>query len=101
MTHHAVRELRSVLEREREAIRRMDAQAVDECTAEKQRLFVVVTTATKAGEISHEEVKSLCIELRRNGVLLAFARDCVRDALGLETPKRAQPTRGVRLSVSG
>lgn len=97
----ALAELHSVLGRERAAIRRMDSAAVDECTTEKAPLFEVVTVAARAGEIGPNELRQLQTELRRNGVLLAFARDCVRDVLGIGTPKRAQATRGVRISVSG
>lgn len=97
----ALAELHSVLDRERAAIRRMDSAAVDACTTEKAPLFEAVSVAARAGAIRQGELRQLQVELRRNGVLLAFARDCVRDVLGIGTPKRAQATRGVRISVSG
>lgn len=99
--HEAVKQMRTVLEREREAIRKMDAQGVDDCAEDKARLFDVIQAATAARELGPDEVREMCAELRRNGVLLAFARDCVRDVLGLGSPRRAQPTRAVRVSVSG
>lgn len=97
----ALHELRNVLVRERTAIRTMDSATVNDCAEQKSMLFGMVAIAVRKGELPQSELQSLIAELRQNGVLLAFARDCVRDVLGIGNPKRAQATRAVRLSVSG
>jgi hypothetical protein len=76
--------MRAALAREREAIRRLDIEAVTEVAATKEavlaRLREAPATDRPALVAAIEELKP---ELRRNLVLLAHARDCLRQAIEL------------------
>lgn len=96
--HDLLRELRSVLETERDAIRRLDSARITEASRRKEALVAIV-----AGAVEPERTPLLHAlaevrgDLKRNLVLLAHARDFVRDAVE-RTRARSGP--GVRVSIS-
>jgi hypothetical protein len=76
------RALGELLDTERAAIRRLDAVAVLQSSEEKERLLALL--ATMPAEARAPYVTALSdhrAALRRNLVLLAHTRDCIRDAL--------------------
>lgn len=74
--------LRVLLAEERDAIRCLDAATVAAAASEKEALLVDLRSDSLAERpVLIDELRSLIVELRRNGVLLAHARDCVRDAI--------------------
>ncbi|MEO8877785.1 MAG: hypothetical protein ABI461_19485 [Polyangiaceae bacterium] len=98
-------EFKIVLADERGAIRAADAKAVLEAATKKEKLAteLVECGAWTRGELL-QPLTSLVEELRNNGVLLAHARDCLRDAIAaLHGSPSADIVRktGVRLSVTG
>ena len=91
-------ELRAVLAEERAAIRSLDAIAVERAAATKERLIAEIGAADEGErEPMLRELRLLREDLRRNLVLLAHARDCMRDAITRATPKGTAP--GARLSI--
>jgi hypothetical protein len=80
--HAAAEELRALLEEERIAIRTMDSAAVAASAERKVRLLEVLSAcAANEQQTVVTELGALLPELKRNGVLLAHARDCLRDAI--------------------
>lgn len=82
-------EMKAVLADERDALRRLDAKAVMSAGARKEEIF------KKLVDASESEKKGLApallevkVELRRNLVLLAHARDYLRDAITLCTQNK-------------
>lgn len=101
-----VTELRALLESEREAIRRLDAARVEEIATEKQRLVDAIATVQPEPLIA--ALRELVHDLRRNAVLLAHARDCLRDVIAAAAPgaatvegRRSSMRPGARLSITG
>ncbi|HEX7667416.1 MAG TPA: hypothetical protein VF407_22950 [Polyangiaceae bacterium] len=98
-------EFTQVLALEREAIRKTDAKGVLEAAMRKEKLAADLVESgawTRADMVP--SLKKLVEELRNNGVLLAHARDCLRDAIAaLQGSPSAQSIRriAVRLSVTG
>lgn len=102
--------IESLLDRERVAIRRLDAAAVEMIAAEKEAAFTQLRQAAAGNAELQERVADIARRVRQNAVLLAYARDTVREALGLvarnvnETSTSGRGletrTRGVRVSVS-
>lgn len=93
-----LRTMRSVLVQEREAIRRLDADAVGRATHAKEQCLTAVRSAPadqRAALVA--ALGELRDELRRNLVLLAHARDYLRDAVELCTT--ATKSRGGRLQA--
>lgn len=98
-------EFKVVLAEERAAIRKANAKAVLETATKKEQLAAdLVATGAWSNPELLRGLTSLVEELRNNGVLLAHARDCLRDAIAAlhgapnhEVIKRT----GVRLSVTG
>jgi hypothetical protein len=86
----AVEAMLVVLADERAAIRRLDAQAVDDAARSKQALAEVLCAAS-ADELAgvKADIPFLRAELRRNGVLLAHARSCVNELIELTRPRVA------------
>jgi hypothetical protein len=82
--------LEALLIEERTAIRTLDTEAVAASADEKERLFAALTSAPKA-ELATlaPRIRELSQALRHNGILLAHARDCVRDALATALPAGA------------
>jgi hypothetical protein len=98
-------EFKVVLADERVAIRKANAKAVLEAAMKKEKLAsdLVASGAWKSSELL-VGLSTLVEELRNNGVLLAHARDCLRDAIAAlhGTPSNELVKRtGIRLSVTG
>jgi hypothetical protein len=98
-------EFKVVLADERAAIRKADAKAVLGAATKKEKLaadLVACGAWTRAELLG--SLSALVEELRNNGVLLAHARDCLRDAIaalhGAPSNELVKRT-GVRLSVTG
>lgn len=106
----ALERLEALLVEEREAIRSLDSERVALAAAEKENLLTIFVGA-KADEKKAlaPRLGDLVPKLRHNGVLLAHARDCLRDALAAlgqrpfnESLRMAPTVRpGLRLSVTG
>lgn len=97
--HAAADELRALLSEERLAIRKLDSAAVAAAAERKQQLLEVLTACAvddRATVLS--ELGALVPELRRNGVLLAHARDFLRDAIAAA---RGDPAEDVSTRASG
>lgn len=79
--------LRAALEAERTAIRKLDVEAVTEAAATKERLLQGLLEASPAERPALViELTKLKGELRQNLLLLAHARDFLRDAVELCRP---------------
>jgi hypothetical protein len=82
MVDGALTEIEALLSEEREAIRRLDGKRVLELAARKQELVGELAanrdafTPDMAGRL-----QALTPALRHNGILLAHARDVLRDAV--------------------
>lgn len=95
-----------LLEDERLAIRRLDGDGVRRIAEEKADLFLAIRDAVREDESHAGAFRELAGALRRNAVLLAHARDCLRDVLAaVHEPAPATaysaPLAGSRLSVRG
>lgn len=107
----ALARLEALLREERAAITAMDAVAVEAAAFEKERLFAVLARTDGSERRAHAvRLRAVVAELRRNGVLLAHARDCLRDVLvavrGPALDLHADPSRptirpGSRVSLTG
>jgi hypothetical protein len=110
----ALTRLEALLKEEREAIAALSADRVARLAAEKEVLFSILETATEPERRAFApRLHALAPALRHNGVLLAHARDCLRDALAtiagempsVAPPRAASPSvpapRRTRLSVTG
>lgn len=109
--HEALDRLEALLEEERLALRRLDSAAVLSIAHQKE---TVLTALSEDGVLEvpelRERVRAFVVHLRHNGVLLAQARDVVRDALRArraELPPGRLPTSpprvlpGIRVSTRG
>ena len=92
-----LRELRSVLETERDAIRRLDSARITEASRRKEALVAIVAGVEPERTPLLHALAEVRGDLKRNLVLLAHARDFVRDAVE-RTRARSGP--GVRVSIS-
>ncbi len=96
----------ALLEEERQAIRRLDGESVHRISAEKTDLFLEIRNVVRENNELASQFRGLAAGLRRNAVLLAHARDCLRDVLaavvesGPATPFAASGA-NARLSVRG
>jgi len=78
------RAMRAALADEREAIRRLDTDALAKATATKESLLLVVQEAPAPERPAFAQaLAELKGDLRRNLVLLAHARDYLRDAIDI------------------
>jgi len=75
----ALSRLETVVRAEREAIGKLDSAAVLQFTEEKRALLEELTRELPRGSI--ERLQALRRDLQHNLILLAHARDLVRDAL--------------------
>ncbi len=83
----ALDRLGAVLDAEREAIRRLDGAAVERFAEEKSAILHCLRDAAGRGDrAALEGAETLTEALRRNVILLAHARECMSDALGLSPP---------------
>lgn len=90
-----VQAMRALLSAERKAIRRLDSAAVEQSSQAKEALLAEVLRADPSERAPLLEGLALVhAELTRNLVLLAHARDCMRDAI-----LHAQSEGGTRVSI--
>ena len=76
--------MRAALASERDAIRRLDVEAVNEAARAKQKILGALSDAPASERPALvEALAELKVELRRNLVLLAHARDYLREAVEL------------------
>lgn len=86
----ALDRLRAVLDAERAAIRSLDGAAVERFAAEKSSILDALHAAAARGDPGAlDGLGALAEPLRRNVILLAHARDCLTDAMGLRAPPGA------------
>jgi hypothetical protein len=111
----ALARLEAVLGAERAAIRKLDAGRVLELALEIEKLVAALRAAPPPRAPGQRpppaRMRKLADDLRRNAVLLAHARDCIRDVVGgagaaggpLPAPPGRQPSAppGRRVSVRG
>ena len=77
-----------VLEEERVAVRTLDGAAVERAAQAKEAFAATISSLDHAGLAPHaKELRLLASQLRRNGILLAHARACLREvtSIGRET----------------
>jgi hypothetical protein len=87
-----LRSMRAALEEERDGIRRLDSEAVTRANGAKEKILAQMRNAPpseRAALVS--ALRELKGELRRNLVLLAHARDYLRDAVALCTSPGKRP----------
>lgn len=75
-------ELDQLLVDEQRAIRELDANLTSAYAQRKLQLFQELKEAAKDAPELHDQVLLLARRARQNAMLLAFARDCLRDAMG-------------------
>jgi hypothetical protein len=80
MSHEALTELEQLLRDEREAIRRLDGATVLSYAERKEALMAALRRDALSAE-GASRLRALAPALRHNSVLLAHARDVLRDAL--------------------
>lgn len=95
-------ELEHVLALEREAIRASNAEGVLEAATKKEKLSAdLVDSGAWARPEMADGLRRLLGDLRHNGVLLADAGDCLRDAIAaLRESPSAQSMRKIALRLS-
>jgi hypothetical protein len=82
-------ELLAVLAEERASIRTLDGAAAERAATAKEALARRLASFTMTDLAPHATVlMTLRGELRRNGVLLAHARSCLREAMNLASGPR-------------
>lgn len=82
-------QMKAVLADERTAIRKLDVKAVTAAGQRKEELLKAMMNAPEADKKSLAAVlMEIKVELRRNLVLLAHARDYLRDAITLCTQSK-------------
>ncbi len=88
-----------LLDEERDALRRLDGARVDALTDEKAALIHGLHGSLPGRADLAPRMRAVAAGLRRNAVLLAHARDCLRDVLAAvhEAPGPAS----VHLSLHG
>lgn len=94
MTDDAVAQLEQLLREEREAIRRLDGARVIAFAERKKQLLCALRDGPGGLDLPRAaRLRALVPALRQNGVLLAHARDILRDALVAAgaAPKTKQP----------
>ncbi len=84
MSDDAITRLERLLREEREAIRRLDGARVLDFAREKEALVASLRDGDGSLEKAHRaRLRALAPALRHNGILLAHARDILRDALAV------------------
>jgi hypothetical protein len=80
--------LETLVRAEREAISALDSSRVLQFANEKEVLFGELLSMDSEYRQAHQtRINHIVRELRQNGILLAHARDIVRDALRASAPK--------------
>src|SRR5579872_6532389 len=97
MAAEALAELEALLVAERDAICRMDGQAVLEFAQRKQAMIATLNANREAlGADDAARLQALTPALRQNGVLLAHARDVIRDAIAaMRSERSVAPSYGI------
>jgi hypothetical protein len=80
MGEDAISELEQLLGEEREAIRRLDSARVLSCAQRKEALVLSLRSSPLSPDLARR-LRALAPTLRHNSVLLAHARDVLRDAI--------------------
>ena len=76
--------MRAALASERDAIRRLDVEAVNEAARAKQKILGALSDAPASERATLvAALRTLDVELRRNLFLLSHARDYLREAVEL------------------
>lgn len=96
-------ELESVLAAETRALRALDRAAIEHAMAEKLRLCdAIAGLGAPALAQSRERLERIRRQALNNQLLLAHARDSVRDVLSLASGQTANaPLGGLRVNVRG
>jgi hypothetical protein len=96
-------ELEAVLAEESCALKKLDRAAIDRTTEEKERLLLAIASSGLKLEVSHRTaLERLRKQALRNQMLLAHARDGVRQVLALASGRPSSPVLGgLRLDVRG
>lgn len=89
--------LLGILAEERDAIRRLDATAVTAASRKKESLAQVLTSMSTADLAPIAgDIMLLRAELRRNGVLLAHARACLKEVSEIAAARSGKPRGALR-----
>lgn len=89
--------LLGILVEERDAIRRLDATAVTAASRRKEALAQELTSLTTADLAPIAgDILLLRAELRRNGVLLAHARACLKEVSEIAAARSGKPRSALR-----
>lgn len=84
--------LEALLTEERAAIRALDGPAVDHAASRKLALVEALRNfPPEALRAEGRHITRLVAQLRQNGVLLAHARDCLRDAVAARADRPLSP----------
>jgi hypothetical protein len=96
-------ELESVLDAESRALRRLDRAGIEHAMAEKLRLCdAIAGLSARAKDASREQLERIRHRSLQNQLLLAHARDSVRDVLSLASGQTAKaPLGGLRVDLRG
>ncbi|MSP26004.1 MAG: hypothetical protein EXR75_12755 [Myxococcales bacterium] len=96
----ALARLRELVVEERDAIRAVDSERVVGLADEKERLICALRDGmASAGQAERDLFPKVVASLRENGVLLAHARNCLRDVLQLVSASSA--TYGAAGTIAG
>lgn len=76
-----LRDILAALAAEREAIKKLDGAGVERAALAKEQFAKAVVTIDVAAH--RADLAIVASELRRNGVLLAHARSCLREVVNL------------------
>lgn len=95
----ALDRIEQLLDEERAALRRLDAARVDALTDEKTSLVLGLQDGLPGRADLAPRLRAMAAGLRRNAVLLAHARDCLRDVL--TSLQEAPAPASVHLSLRG
>jgi hypothetical protein len=99
-------ELESVLVAEAQALRKLDRAAIERAMSEKLRLCEAIAShAGRPAASSRERLERIRRQALANQLLLAHARDSVRDVLSLASGQTAggssPPLGGLRVDIRG
>ncbi|HEX6275129.1 MAG TPA: hypothetical protein VFZ53_18950 [Polyangiaceae bacterium] len=99
-------ELEAVLSAEAQALRQLDRPAIERAMADKLRLCEAIASHVgKPAPSSRERLERIRRQALKNQLLLAHARDSVRDVLSLASGQTAggssPPLGGLRVNLRG
>jgi flagellar biosynthesis/type III secretory pathway chaperone len=96
-------DLERVLVEESAALKRLDREAIERAAEAKERILVAVASSGMKLEASHRDaIERVRKHALRNQMLLAHARDSVRQVLGTASGRPSSPVLGgLRLDVRG